>query len=419
MPRTTTHQSPHLFHSPSLPITITFLQNEPKVNLENPVIWTLTRALLALAFLIPALPSAADEVLVYFGTYTNAKSKSKGIYLSKLDLAKGTLSAPTLAGEIANPSFLSIAPSKKFIYAIGEVDNFQGKKGGVISAFSIETDHTLKLINQQSTVGTGPCFVTVDNNGRNALVANYGGGSVAAFPIDAAGKLNEASAFVQHAGKVALPKRQQGPHAHSINLDRANRFAFAADLGLDKIFVYKFNPEMGSLAPNDPPAAKIADGSGPRHFAFSPDGRHAYLINEIAMSMTAFNYDGEKGVLTETQTISTLPEGEKVIPAFSTAHVEVHPSGKFLYGSNRGHNTIVAYSIDQATGKLTLIGHVPSGGKTPRNFGVDPTGQYLLAAHQDSNNVVVFKIDQTTGALTNTGASIEVGAAVCVKFLKE
>jgi len=379
----------------------------------------LSRALIAITLLIPALPSAADDVQVFFGTYTNAKSKSKGIYVAKLDLAKGTLSEPKLAGEISNPSYIAIAPSKKFIYAVGEVDSFQGKKGGVISAFEINpADQTLKLINQQSTVGSGPCYVAVDNAGRHAFVANYGGGSVAAYPIDAAGKLSEASAFIQHAGTPALPKRQGGPRAHSINLDRANRFAFAADLGLDRVFAYKFNPELGALAPNDPPAAKVADGSGPRHFAFTPDGRHAYLINELAMTMTAFSYDGEKGVLTEIQTITTLPDGVKAGPGMSTAHVDVHPSGKFVYGSNRGPDSIVAYAIDAATGKLTLVGHVPSGGKTPRNFGIDPTGQYLLAAHQSTNNVVVHKIDPATGALTPTGSTIEVGAAVCVKFLK-
>ncbi|HSI34859.1 MAG: lactonase family protein [Phycisphaerae bacterium] len=376
-------------------------------------------AFAALATLVPAAPATAADgsVTVYFGTYTK-KDKSKGIYTAKLDLAKGTLGDLKVAAEIENPSYLTIASSNKFVYAIGEVSSFQGKKGGVISAFAMQPDGTLKLLNQQSTVGPGPCYVSVDNAGKTALIANYGGGSVAAFPIAADGKLGEASAFIQHAGKVALPKRQGGPHAHSINLDRANRFAFAADLGLDQILVYKLNAETGGLAPNDPPFVKTADGAGPRHFAFTPDGRYAYVINEIDMTVTAFSYDGEKGALTTIGSVSTLPEGEKIVPAFSTAHVDVHPSGKFVYGSNRGHDTIVCFAIDPATGKLTLVGHTPTGGKTPRNFGIDPTGQYLLAANQGTDNVVVFKIDQATGKLTETGSKIEVGAPVCVKFVK-
>ncbi len=374
--------------------------------------------ILALATFAPAA-TAADakdgSVTVYFGTYTGPKSK--GIYTAQLDLAKGTLSDMKVAGEVANPSFIAIAPSKKFLYAVGEVNDFKGKKGGVISAFAINADHTLTLLNQRSTVGGGPCFVTVDSAGKNALVACYGTGSVACLPIDAEGKLGEASAFVQHQGKGANPKRQEGPHAHSINLDRANRFALACDLGLDKVFIYKFNPEMGSLAPNEPPFAKVADNSGPRHFAFSPDGRYAYLINEMGMYIIAFTYDGEKGVLNEIQTVSTLPEGTAKDPKYSTAHIEVHPSGKFVYGSNRGHDTIAIFALDQATGKLTPAGHVASGGKTPRNFSIDPTGQYLIAAHQTSNNIVVFKIDQTTGGLTPTGSTLEVGGPVCVKYL--
>ncbi|HYE20407.1 MAG TPA: lactonase family protein [Tepidisphaeraceae bacterium] len=379
-------------------------------------------AFAALATLVPAAPATAADgsVTVYLGTYTR-KDKSKGIYTAKLDLAKGTLGDLKVAAEIENPSYLALASSNKFLYAIGEVSSFQGKKGGVISAFSVEPDGTLKLLNQQSTVGPGPCYVSVDNAGKIAMIANYGGGSVAAYPIAPDGKLGEASAFIQHPKDEAAAAATKGkglPRAHSINLDRANRFAFAADLGLNKIFVYKLNPETAGLTPHDPPAAKVADGAGPRHFAFTPDGRYAYVINELNMTMTAFTYNGEKGVLTEVQTISTLPAGESKAAGQSTAHVDVHPSGKFVYGSNRGHDTIVCYAIDPATGKLTLVGHTPTGGKTPRNFGIDPTGQYLLAANQGTDNVVVFKIDQATGKLTETGSKIEVGAPVCVKFVK-
>jgi 6-phosphogluconolactonase len=247
-------------------------------------------------------------------------------------------------------------------------------------------------------------------------VANYGGGSVACLPVDAAGRLEPASSFLQHEGSGADPKRQAGPHAHSINLDAANRFAIAADLGLDKLFIDRFDAAKGTLTPNDPPFARVAPGSGPRHFAFHPDGRHGYVINEMACTVTAFDYDPERGALSEIQTISTLPEGTRG-SNLSTAEVQVHPSGRFLYGSNRGHNTIAIFAIDAATGRLRPVGHQPTQGKTPRNFGIDPTGRYLLAANQDSGTVVVFRINPQTGQLEPTGQVAEVPKPVCVKFV--
>lgn len=357
----------------------------------------------------------SNECLVYFGTYTSGKSK--GIYVSRFDTASGKLSAPELAAETTNPSFVAIHPSHRFLYAVGELS---GKKGGAVSAFAIDPQSgKLTLLNQQSSVGVGPCFVAVDKAGKNALVANYGGGSVAALPIQSDGRLAEASSFIQHTGSSVNPKRQKGPHAHSINLDAANHFAFTPDLGLDKVLIYKFDSAKGTLTPNNPPFASVAPGSGPRHFAFHPSGRFAYVINEINCTMTAFSYDAKRGELKELQTLSTLPQGESVLPAYSTAEVRVHPSGKFLYGSNRGHDTIAVFAIDESTGKLVPIEHVPTQGKIPRNFGIDPTGGWLLAAHQSSDNVVVFRIDQKTGRLTPTGQSIEVGAAVCVKFMTQ
>jgi 6-phosphogluconolactonase len=246
-------------------------------------------------------------------------------------------------------------------------------------------------------------------------VANYGGGSVACLPIGEDGRLGDATAFIQHKGSSVNPQRQREPHAHSINLDAANRFAFVADLGLDKVLVYRFDPSAGTLEPNDPPAAVIASGSGPRHFAFHPSGRFAYVINELNSTVTAFAYDAERGTLQTLQTVTTLPEGfdGKSFPA----EVQVHPSGKFLYGSNRGHDSIACFAIDAATGRLTPIGHEPTQGKNPRNFGIDPTGAYLLAANQDGDNVVAFRIDPATGKLSPTGQSIRVPMPVCVKFM--
>jgi 6-phosphogluconolactonase len=360
--------------------------------------------------------SSSGDMLVYFGTYTG--EKSKGVYVSRLDPASGALSRPELAGETASPSFLAVHPSQNFLYAINEIGNFQGKESGSVSAFTIDRNTgRLTALNQQPSVGRGPAHLVVDKAGRNVLVANYGGGSVAVVPIGTDGALKPPSAFIQHTGSSVDPERQKGPHAHSINLDPANRFAYAADLGLDKVLVYRFDAEKGSLVANDPPFSQVAAGAGPRHFAIHPDG-FAYVINEMSMTVTAFRRDIEHGSLTELQTISTLPPGQAVESGFSTADVQVHPSGRFLYGSNRGHDSIVVFAIDQKSGRLTYVENRPTQGSTPRGFGIDPSGSYLLAANQRSDSVVVFRIDKQTGRLTPTGHTIEVGAPVCVKFVE-
>jgi 6-phosphogluconolactonase len=255
----------------------------------------------------------------------------------------------------------------------------------------------------------------VDKEGKNVLVANYGGGSVAALPIQADGRLREASSFIQHKGSSVNPKRQEGPHAHSINLDTANRFACAADLGLDQVLVYQFDATKGTLTPHTPPFAAVAPGAGPRHFAFHPSGRYAYVINEMNSTVTAFTYDAQQGTLKELHTLSTLPAGFK--GNNSTAEVQVHPSGKFLYGSNRGHDSIAIFTIDQDTGRLTAAGHELTQGRTPRNFGIDPTGSYLLAANQATDTIVVFRIDPQTGNLKATGQTVSMPTPVCVKFV--
>ncbi len=356
------------------------------------------------------------EVLVYFGTYTGGKSK--GIYVSRFDPATGTLAAPKLAVETTNPSFLAIHPQRRLLFAVGEMEAFQGKGAGAVSAFAIDADTgELTLLNQQPSGGAGPCHLVVDKAGKNVLVANYGGGSVAVLPIGADGRLREATAVIQHTGSSVNPQRQKEPHAHSINLDATNRFAFAADLGLDRVLVYKFAANKGTLVPNNPPFATVNPGAGPRHFAIHPNQRFAYVINEMECTVTAFKYNAWGGKLSRMQTISTLPDGVSVQPEYSTAEVQVHPSGKFLYGSNRGHDSIAVFAIDAKSGQLTLIENQPTQGKTPRNFGINPSGSYLLAANQNSDSVIVFRIDSKTGRLTPTGQSIEVGAPVCVKFL--
>lgn len=357
---------------------------------------------------------------VYIGTYTNGAgaSASRGIYLLDLDTANGAMTAPRVAVETVNPSFLAVHPGRRFLYAVGETGLFKGQKSGAVSAFAVdEASGTLGLLNQEPSRGQGPCYVTVDRGGANVLVANYGSGTVACLPIGGDGRLRPASSSLQHEGSVADPKRQGGPHAHSINLDDANRFAIAADLGLDKLLINRFDPAKGTLTPNDPAFARVAPRSGPRHFAFHPDGRHAYVINEISCTVTGFDYDPEHGSLSEIQTISTLPEGVVVGPGLSTAEVQVHPSGRFLYGSNRGHHSIAIFAIDAASGRLHAVGNVSTRGKTPRNFGIDPTGKFLLAANQDSNSIVAFRIDPQTGNLEPTGQSVEVPKPCCVKFV--
>ncbi len=371
-------------------------------------------AAMAVVLTFCTIAQCADKTLrVYFGTYT--RKASKGIYLSKLNLATGTLSKPVLAAETDNPTFLAIAPSQKFLYAAGGAAKIDGKRTGLLTAFSIDkASGKLTQLNRQPSGGQGPCHVVVDALGKCALAANYSGGSVASLPIAPDGKLRPAVSVIKHSGSSVNKRRQTRPHAHSINLDSANRYAVAADLGVDKLLVYKFDAGTGAIKPNDPPATKLALGSGPRHFAFHPKGKFAYVINELLSTVTAMSYDSAKGTLTKIQTISTLPADFKDFN--TTAEVHIHPSGKFLYGSNRGHDSIAIFAIDEKSGKLTPIGCEPSGGKWPRNFCIDPTGQFILAANQNSDNVVVFRIDQNTGKLKPTGAQITVSSPVCVKF---
>jgi 6-phosphogluconolactonase len=350
---------------------------------------------------------------VYIGTYT--QRGSEGIYALRLDLASGSLTPEGLAAKAENPSFLAIHPSGRFLYAVGELGDFAGQRSGAVSAFSIDpSSGRLALLNQKPSHGAGPCHLVVDRAGRHVLVANYGGGSIACLRIEADGRLGDTAAAVQHHGSSVNPRRQEAPHAHSINLDAANRFAVAADLGLDKLLVYRFDAATGALTPNDPPAAAAPPGAGPRHFAFHRGGRRAYAIHEMASTLGVYDYDPERGVLAEVQTVSTLPAG--FAGSNSTAEVQVAPSGSFVYGSNRGHDSIAVFAVEGERGTLRLVEHEPSGGKTPRNFGIDPSGKFLLAANQGSDSVVVFKIDPQSGALEPTGHAAAVASPVCVKF---
>jgi 6-phosphogluconolactonase len=351
---------------------------------------------------------------VYIGTYTGPQSK--GIYTARLDLASGALTDVEVAAEETNPSFLAIHPSGKFVYAVGEIANANpgGKPAGAVHAYAVQPDGKLKRLNVESSQGAGPCHIVVDKSGKFALVANYGGGSVASLPILEDGTLGSAVSAIQHEGSSVNPQRQKEPHAHSINVDPSNHYVFAADLGLDKVLIYRLDGH-GKLTPNEPPYAKVAPGAGPRHFAFHPSGKFAWVINELGNTVTGFSFDANKGSLTEIESMTTLPKD--VTDKSYTAEVVVHPSGKFLYGSNRGHDSLAIFKIDQDTGKLTPAGHQPTGGKTPRNFAIEPTGQYLLAENQASGTTVVFRIDGNTGALKQVGEPVAVPSPVCVRFL--
>jgi 6-phosphogluconolactonase len=311
--------------------------------------------LLGCALVSPSVQAADPASLrLYIGTYTGPKSK--GVYTSTLDLATGKLSTAELAVELKNPSFLAVHPQDPtLLYAVSEVDDAQGKPSGGVAALKRDpATNRLTVLNAELSGGAGPCHLNVDATGRHVLVANYGGGSVAALPIVAGGKLGPATSVIAHQGNSVNPQRQKEPHAHSINLDPANRFAFAADLGLDQVLVYAFDPQAGTLARHEPPFAKVTPGAGPRHFAFRPDGKFAYVINELGNTITVFEYAADKGVLKVVQDISTLPAGHTE-PSY-TAEVVVHPSGKFVYGSNRGHDSIAMFTVDPATGLLTAQG---------------------------------------------------------------
>lgn len=353
--------------------------------------------------------------LVYFGPYTNAKSGSKGVYVSTFNTSTGELGEPVLAAETASPSFLEIHPSKKYLYAVGEMGDAK-QKGGAVSAFSIDaTSGKLTLINQASSVGAGPCHVNVHSTGKVVAVANYGGGSCASYAVKADGSLSEAVSFHQHEGGSVNEKRQKGPHAHSVNFSPDGRFAFVCDLGLDKVMIYKVDTATGRLDKHG--EGIVPPGSGPRHLAFHPNGKFVFVNNEMLLTCTTFAYDAEKGALTALDTVSVLPKDVPFEGRFSTAETRVHPNGKFVYVSVRTHDSIARFAFDETTGKLTHLGNTASGGKIPRNFNITPDGKWVFCAHQDSGNVVLFKLDGTTGDLTPAGKEVTVGGCVCVRFL--
>ena len=354
---------------------------------------------------------------MYVGTYTGPNSK--GIYAYRFDAATGKATPVGLVAETANPSFLAIDPTQRFLYAANEIADYQGQKNGghksgAISAFAIDRKSgKLTLLNQVSSHGAGPCYVSFDQMGKYVLAANYGGGNVAVFPVFKDGRLGEASSVIDHTGPTVDPL---GAEPHQIDLSSDNRFAIASYLGLDKLLVYRFDPARGTLAANDPPFAQLHPGARPRHFDFHPNYKFLYVLEEATSTVDEFSYDAATGTLRQMATVSTLPEGFK--GDNTTAEIKVHPDGKFLYSSNRGHDSIAVFAIDAATGVPRFLEAVPTGGKKPRNFGIAPGGSYLAAANQNSNNIAIFKIDRQTGHLASTGQVLEVPSPACIKFSK-
>jgi len=367
----------------------------------------------------------ANEMLVYVGTYTESirfgsgkvlEGKGEGIYRYRMHPATGALEFDSKTTGVVNPSYIAVDPTQRFLYAVNELKTYEDKPTGTVSAFAVDSrSGKLEFLNKQLTHGTDPCHVVVDGKSRYIFVANFMSGSVCVLPVRKDGSLGEATDFVQHLGSSVDPVRQRGPHAHSVTLDKAGRFAFVPDLGLDKLMVYAFDRTRGMLEPHAVPWIKVKPGAGPRHVAFHPSGRFAFLINELDSTVTALSFRGKKGVFKELQVVPTLPAGFQ--GESTCADVQVAPSGRFVYASNRGHDSLVIYRIDGRTGRVAYVGHQSTQGKTPRQFEIDPTGRFLLVANQDTDTIVTFRIDPQTGTLEPTGQVAQVPTPVCVKFL--
>jgi len=357
-------------------------------------------------------PSSAGRTF-YVGTYTNYKSE--GIYICGMDPNSGAIHLKGKKKGIINPSFLAIDHKNCFLYSVNEISDDEGRGGGFVSAFKInEKKDTLEFLNKQPSGGSAPCHLIIDKNDRFVLVSNYTSGNVAILPVLGNGSLGPPIDIVQHEGSSINPNRQLVPHAHSTILDASNHYAFVADLGIDKVMIYKFNSKSGKLNPCDKPFIQVAPGAGPRHIVFHPDGMKAYLINELNSTLTVFDYDVKTGDLNETQTISTLPSdfsGEN-----TCADLHISSSGRYVYASNRGHGSIVAFAVDKPNGELSVIQHQSSLGKTPRNFAIEPDGRFLVVANQNSDTIVVFAIDSQSGKLSPTGHNLKIPTPACLKF---
>jgi len=353
------------------------------------------------------------DTLVYVGTYSTRGSE--GIYACRMNRSTGELTPIGAFAAGKNPSFLAIEPGQRFLYSVSEVSDLDGKPGGGVRAFAVERESGgLRALNVQSTRGTGPCHLSVDSSSRCVLVANYSGGSVTALPVGEDGRLGEAACHVQHPAPAIPRERQEAAHAHSIMVDPAGSHALVPDLGLNRIVSYGLDPQRASLTPHDPPSFELHPGAGPRHLAFHPTGRFAYVINELDNTLCAYRYDGDGG-LEYLQRLPALPEGWSGTSYCADIHVS--PDGRHVYGSNRGHDSIVIFAVDEKSGALSLVGHESTRGNWPRSFALDPWGTFLYVANQETDSIVCFARDERSGRLTASGRMLSVPAPCCLKIL--
>jgi 6-phosphogluconolactonase len=367
-----------------------------------PIIWLSTQV------------AIAQDNLVFFGTHS--VGPQKGISVAHFNSETGILTKPELIVEAPAPAYFIIHPNGKYLYACNSNDFAKGYTGQTISAYSIDSKNgKLTFLNQQQSGGADPSYICMDASQRFVLVANYKGSSVTVIAIKRDGRLGKITANIIHTGRSVDSLRQTQPYAHSIRPDPTNRFALVADLGLDKLFIYRFNSKTGSLTPHNPPFVSVSPGSGPRHTAFHPNGKFVYLINEMASTIVTYSWDSASGKLTELQTTSTLPSG--YMGKNACAEIEVHPNGRFLYASNRGHESLAVFEIDQSTGKISFLEFIPTQGKSPRNFEFDPTHKWLIVTNHGSDNAMVFKVDEKTGHLTPSGHPVPITYPFSVRFL--
>ena len=372
------------------------------------------RLVLLLAAALTVSPASANDMFVYFGTHTDAPGR--GFSLARFDTATGVLTKPEFLIEAAAPAFFVVHPDGRHLYASNSIKTFRGQPVGAVSAYAIDpATARLTLLNQQPSGGADASYVELDRTGRYLFVANYEGGNIAAFALQPDGSIGKRTAFFQHTGSSVNPQRQKHAYAHSIKIDPTNRFALVGDLGLDKVFLYRFDARDGSMQPSQPPFVEVAPGSGPRHLTFHPNGRFVYVLTEMGSTVIAYAWDSARGALAEIETVSTLPTAFEGVN--NCAEIRVRPDGKFLYASNRGHDSLAVFAIDATTGRLTIVERVPTGGKLPRNFEFDPTGRWLLVTNHGSDNAVVFRIDQNTGRLTQAGLPVPVPSPFCERFL--
>jgi len=355
-----------------------------------------------------------DEHYLLAGTYTSGKSE--GIYIYKFNSQTGEYSYVSTAKNVSNPSYLTVSPDEKYVYAVNENHNDK-QSGGEVTSFSFDKKTgTLTRLNQQPSAGNDPCYISITKSGKFVLVGNYSSGTASVLPVKKDGSLDTAISVIQHEGSGVNSERQEGPHVHSTVLSKDNNYVFISDLGIDKIMIYSFDTKKGNLTPAPTPYVEVEPGAGPRHFEFHPNNKFAYLMEEMSGSISVFAYKG-KGQLDLLQNISALPPD--YIGSVGSADIHVSADGKFLYASNRGEsNTIAIFSINQQSGELSPAGHQSTLGKTPRNFNFDPSGNFLLVANQDSDNIIIFKRDKTTGLLSDTGKKIEIGNPVCIKWIQ-